>query len=113
MNNSNNNNNIRVDNNNPNLVNITIDNINVLVKKNTTIIQACLILRKQQNKNSDDKDIAIPRFCFHQELEIAGNCRMCLVELVNSPKPVAACAMQINDKMIIKTDTILVKKEKY
>lgn len=110
MNNSNNNNNIRVDNNNPNLVNITIDNINVLVKKNTTIIQACLILRKQQNKNSDDKDIAIPRFCFHQELEIAGNCRMCLVELVNSPKPVAACAMQINDKMIIKTDTILVKK---
>jgi len=93
-----------------NLVNLTIDNINLLVKKNTTIIQACLVLKKQQNNNTDEKEIAIPRFCFHQELEIAGNCRMCLVELVNSPKPVVACAMQVNDKMIIKTDTVLVKK---
>jgi NADH-quinone oxidoreductase subunit G len=97
-------------NNNMNLVNITIDNINLIVKKNTTIIQACLVLKKQQNKDTNEKEIAIPRFCFHQELEIAGNCRMCLVELVNSPKPVVACAMQVNDKMIIKTDTVLVKK---
>lgn len=99
-----------MNNNNMNLVNLTIDNINLLVKKNTTIIQACLVLKKQQNNNTDEKEIAIPRFCFHQELEIAGNCRMCLVELVNSPKPVVACAMQVNDKMIIKTDTVLVKK---
>ena len=91
-------------------VNITINEFNVFVKKNTTIIQACLILRHKLAASDNGKELEIPRFCFHQELEIAGNCRMCLVELIKSPKPVVACALQVNDNMVIKTDTILVKK---
>src|SRR3989338_4334117 len=80
-------------------VNITINEFNVFVKKNTTIIQACLILRHKLAASDNGK-----------ELEIPGNCRMCLVELIKSPKPVVACALQVNDNMVIKTDTILVKK---
>lgn len=82
-------------------VNININNITIKTKSNITIIQACL--------NSNIK-IDIPRFCFHEKLSIAGNCRMCLVEVVKSPKPVAACAMQVINGMEIYTDTILVKK---
>lgn len=91
------------------MIKILIDEVQCLVYKNTTIIQACLILKKKLDA-SDNDDKSLPRFCFHQELEIAGNCRMCLVELVKSPKPVVACALQVNDNMIIKTDTVLVKK---
>lgn len=54
--------------------------------------------------------IHLPRFCYHQELSVAGNCRMCLVEIEKSPKPVAACAMPISPNMKIYTDTPLVKK---
>ncbi len=50
------------------------------------------------------------RFCYHQRLSIAGNCRMCLVEVEKSPKPVASCAMPANPGMNIKTNTPLVKK---
>lgn len=50
------------------------------------------------------------RFCYHQRLSIAGNCRMCLVEVEKSPKPVASCAMPAGPGMKIKTDTPLVKK---
>ncbi|HEX6865610.1 MAG TPA: 2Fe-2S iron-sulfur cluster-binding protein, partial [Caulobacteraceae bacterium] len=39
----------------------------------------------------------IPRFCYHERLSIAGNCRMCLVEWVGSPKPQASCALQVRD----------------
>lgn len=66
---------------------------------NLTILQACEI-----------NDISIPRFCYHEKLSIAGNCRMCLVELEKSPKPVASCALPILDNMKIFTDTNLVKK---
>ncbi len=52
----------------------------------------------------------MPRFCYHERLSIAGNCRMCLVEMERSPKPVASCAMPAGDGMVIKTDTDLVKK---
>ena len=52
-----------------------------------TIIQACEL-----------SGIQIPRFCYHERLSIAGNCRMCLVEVVGGPpKPVASCAMQLKD----------------
>lgn len=50
------------------------------------------------------------RFCYHQRLSIAGNCRMCLVEVEKSPKPVASCAMPAGPGMKIKTDTPVVKK---
>jgi NADH-quinone oxidoreductase subunit G len=51
-----------------------------------TLIQAC-----------DLVGVEIPRFCYHERLSIAGNCRMCLVEVVGMPKPVASCAMSVND----------------
>jgi NADH-quinone oxidoreductase subunit G len=51
-----------------------------------TLIQAC-----------DMAGVEIPRFCYHERLSIAGNCRMCLVEVVGMPKPVASCAMSVND----------------
>ncbi|MCY4261126.1 MAG: 2Fe-2S iron-sulfur cluster-binding protein, partial [Rhodobacteraceae bacterium] len=52
-----------------------------------TLIQAC-----------EDAGIEIPRFCYHERLSIAGNCRMCLVEVVGGPpKPTASCAMQVKD----------------
>lgn len=54
--------------------------------------------------------VEIPRFCYHQRLSIAGNCRMCLVEVEKSPKPVASCAMPAMPGMKIKTTTPLVKK---
>merc|ERR1711943_74620 len=52
----------------------------------------------------------IPHYCYHSNLSIAGNCRMCLVELSTSQKPIVSCAMDVNPNSIIKTDTILVKK---
>ncbi|MEM8644298.1 MAG: NADH-quinone oxidoreductase subunit NuoG [Pseudomonadota bacterium] len=51
-----------------------------------TLIQACGLV-----------GVEIPRFCFHERLSIAGNCRMCLVEVVGMPKPIASCAMSVND----------------
>ncbi|MFZ0398408.1 MAG: NADH-quinone oxidoreductase subunit NuoG [Methyloceanibacter sp.] len=54
--------------------------------KDVTLIQACGLA-----------GIEIPRFCYHERLSIAGNCRMCLVEVAGMPKPVASCAMSVND----------------
>lgn len=55
-------------------------------------------------------DIKIPRFCYHDKLSIAGNCRMCLIEVESSPKPLIACATSLNKGMSILTNSILVKK---
>ena len=66
---------------------IIIDEKKVEVDPSLTIIQAC-----------EQIGIEIPRFCYHERLSIAGNCRMCLVEVVGGPpKPTASCAMQIKD----------------
>ena len=81
------------------MVSLYIDNVPVQVVKNTTVLQAC-----------DTLGIDIPRFCFHERLLIAGNCRMCLVELEKSPKPVASCALPVAEGMKIFTKTPLVKK---
>ena len=55
--------------------------------------------------------VEIPRFCYHERLSIAGNCRMCLVEMEKSPKPIASCAMPAAiEGMNIKTNTPLVEK---
>lgn len=68
----------------------------------------------EKNRNIIDYlenlNIKIPHFCYHQNLSIAGNCRMCLIELKNSPKPLISCAMTITNKMEIYTDSPLVKK---
>jgi NADH-quinone oxidoreductase chain G len=81
------------------MIDIYINNIKISVDKNITVLQAC-------NKLS----IEIPKFCFQENLQIAGNCRMCLVEIEKSPKPVASCAMPVMPNMRIFTDTPLVQK---
>ena len=78
---------------------VKINNINFNINKELTIIQGCL-----------DIGIEIPRFCYHDKLSIAGNCRMCLVEVKKSLKPVASCAMPLSDGMEIFTQSSLVKK---
>ena len=69
------------------------------VDEGITVIQACEIA-----------GIEIPRFCYHERLSIAGNCRMCLVEMENSAKPVASCAMPVAEGMKIKTNTEMVQR---
>jgi len=71
------------------------------MKQGSTVLQAC-----------ESVGIEVPRFCYHERLSIAGNCRMCLVEIEKTPKPVASCAMPIMQGMKIYTDTPLVKKSR-
>jgi len=54
--------------------------------------------------------IEVPRFCYNERLSVAGNCRMCLVEMEKSPKPIASCAMPAADGMVIKTDSPMATK---
>src|SRR6185295_9794721 len=65
---------------------LIIDGAAIEVEDGITLIQAC-----------EQAGVEIPRFCYHERLSIAGNCRMCLVEVQGSPKPVASCAMGVND----------------
>ena len=81
------------------MIKLKIDNKNIEVEPGTTILQACEIAGKE-----------IPRFCYHEKLSIAGNCRMCLVEVSGSKKPVASCAMPAVDGQEIKTNSEMVKK---
>ncbi|TNN02983.1 hypothetical protein fugu_000012 [Takifugu bimaculatus] len=67
-----------------NLLEVFVDNVPVMVEPGTTVLQAC-----------EKVGIQIPRFCYHERLSVAGNCRMCLVEIEKVPKPVAACAMPV------------------
>jgi NADH-quinone oxidoreductase subunit G len=79
---------------------VTINNRQITIEEGMTIIQACELA-----------DVEIPRFCYHERLAIAGNCRMCLVEVEGGPpKPVASCAMPAIDGMKIHTDSPMVKK---
>ena len=78
---------------------VKIDGVELEVRDDMTILQACEEAGKE-----------IPRFCYHDRLSIAGNCRMCLVDVEGSPKPVASCAMPVNEGMSINTNTSKVKK---
>jgi len=78
---------------------IIVNNKEVDFEEGMTILQACELAGAE-----------IPRFCYHERLSIAGNCRMCLVEMEKSPKPVASCAMPAADGMKIKTNTSFVEK---
>jgi NADH-quinone oxidoreductase subunit G len=71
---------------------LTIDDGELEVPAGTTILQACELA-----------GIEVPHFCFHERLAIAGNCRMCLVEVERSPKPIASCAMPVGDGMVVHT----------
>jgi len=78
---------------------IIVNNKEVEFEEGMTVLQACELAGEE-----------IPRFCYHEKLSIAGNCRMCLVEMEKSPKPIASCAMPAVDGMKISTNTILVDK---
>ena len=78
---------------------ILINDKEIEFQKGMTVLQACELA-----------DVEIPRFCYHEKLSIAGNCRMCLVEMEKSPKPIASCAMPAAEGMNIKTNTALVEK---
>ncbi len=78
---------------------VKVNNLDIEVEKGLTVLQAC-----------EKAGVEIPRFCYHEKLSIAGNCRMCLVEIEKSPKPIASCAMPVADGMNIKTNTSLVEK---
>lgn len=78
---------------------LTIDGRLVEVEEGSTVIQAC-----------EKLGIEIPRFCYHSRLAIAGNCRMCLVEVEKAPKPVASCAQPAMENMVVHTNTPMVKK---
>jgi NADH-quinone oxidoreductase subunit G len=73
---------------------ITIDGREVEVQDGLTILQAC-----------QSAGVEVPHFCFHERLSIAGNCRMCLVEVEKAPKPVASCAMPIAEGMVVHTQS--------
>ncbi|XP_002991346.2 NADH dehydrogenase [ubiquinone] iron-sulfur protein 1, mitochondrial [Selaginella moellendorffii] len=80
-------------------IEVSVDGLSIQVQKGMTVLQAC-----------EAAGIEIPRFCYHPRLSIAGNCRMCLVEVEKTPKPVASCAMPALPGMKIKTTTQMVKK---
>ena len=81
------------------MVKVFVNNEVTYVPFNSTVLEAC-----------ESIGIEVPRFCFHERLSVAGNCRMCLVEIEKSPKPVASCAMPVMNNMQVFTDTPLVKK---
>jgi NADH-quinone oxidoreductase subunit G len=79
---------------------VTVDGIEIDVPQGATVLQACELAGKE-----------IPRFCYHERLSIAGNCRMCLVEVApGPPKPQASCALPAADGQTIRTDSAMVKK---
>jgi NADH-quinone oxidoreductase subunit G len=78
---------------------ITVNNKEIEFEEGMTVLQACELAGAE-----------IPRFCYHEKLSIAGNCRMCLVEMEKSAKPIASCAMPASDGMKIKTNTSFVEK---
>jgi NADH-quinone oxidoreductase subunit G len=78
---------------------LTVDGKSVEVPAGANVLQAC-----------EAAGVEIPRFCYHERLSIAGNCRMCLVEQEKAPKPIASCAMPAAEGMVIKTNTPLVRK---
>ncbi|MDC3162278.1 NADH-quinone oxidoreductase subunit NuoG [Candidatus Pelagibacter sp.] len=81
------------------MLKLKVNDIDIEVEKGTTVLQAC-----------EQAGAEIPRFCYHEKLSIAGNCRMCLVEMEKSPKPIASCAMPAAEGMVLKTNTEKVKK---
>ena len=78
---------------------LTVNGMEVDVEEGSTVLHAC-----------EAAGVEIPRFCYHDRLSIAGNCRMCLVDMERAPKPIASCAMPAGEGMVIRTDTERVKK---
>ena len=83
------------------MLKLKVNDIEVEVEDGLTVLQAC-----------EKAGFEIPRFCYHEKLSIAGNCRMCLVEMEKSPKPIASCAMPASEGMVIKTNTPKIEKSR-
>ena len=81
------------------MISVKINNRSYYVKQDSSILEACELI-----------GIIIPRFCFHESLSIAGNCRMCLVEIENLPKPAASCVTLVAEDLSIFLNTPVVKK---
>lgn len=78
---------------------VFVNNKNVIINSKITLLQLC-----------DSLGLSIPRFCFHKQLSVAANCRMCLVQLEDSTKPIASCAVTVNQNLSIITNSSFVKK---
>ena len=78
---------------------LTVNGVEVEVDDGANVLQAC-----------EEAGFEIPRFCYHERLSIAGNCRMCLVDMERAPKPIASCAMPAADGMVISTESDRVKQ---
>ena len=74
------------------MVKLTIDGTEIEVEDGITVLQACEIAGAE-----------IPRFCYHERLSIAGNCRMCLVEAEKMPTLMTACTMDVASDMVVNT----------
>jgi NADH-quinone oxidoreductase subunit G len=81
------------------MVKLTVDGTEVEIAAGSSVLQAC----EQAGRE-------IPRFCYHERLSVAGNCRMCLVEIEKAPKPIASCAYPAAEGMVVKTDTPMVRQ---
>ena len=82
------------------MLKLKVNDKDIEIEEGLTVLQAC-----------EQAGVEIPRFCYHEKLSIAGNCRMCLVEMEKSPNPIASCAMPAAEGMNIKTNTPLVEKQ--
>ncbi|MGB9153774.1 MAG: NADH-quinone oxidoreductase subunit NuoG [Alphaproteobacteria bacterium] len=78
---------------------LTINGIELEVAPGTSVLQAC-----------EQLGVEVPRFCYHDKLSVPANCRMCLVEIEKTPKPVASCALPCGEGMIVHTDSAMVTK---
>lgn len=83
------------------MITLKINNNIFFLKKNISILEACRLV-----------GIHLPRFCYHEILSVVGNCRMCLVEIEKSPKPVVSCAMPVSNNLNISTNSPLIKKSR-
>jgi NADH-quinone oxidoreductase subunit G len=83
------------------MIKLNINNIQFILSSNISVLEACKYA-----------GITVSRFCFHELLSISGNCRMCLVEILNSPKPIASCVQPVINNMFVYTNTPLVEKAK-
>jgi NADH-quinone oxidoreductase subunit G len=77
---------------------VTVDGREIEIANGSSVLQACELA-----------GVEIPRFCYHERLSVAGNCRMCLVEVEKAPKPIASCSYPVAEGMVIKTDTPMVR----
>ncbi|XP_076062264.1 NADH dehydrogenase (ubiquinone) 75 kDa subunit [Oratosquilla oratoria] len=89
----------RVQSSAPEKIEVFINDMPVMVEPGSTVLQAAAVA-----------GVEIPRFCYHERLSVAGNCRMCLVEVEKAAKPVAACAMPVMKGWRIKTDSDMTRK---